>query len=93
MEGAITATDRATTGLAPARAALKNTNFVLNATRNGQTTMSGGPGAKGLGDTTLMSKYQLLTKGAATPTVSLRGAVQLPMEDQSAFFGSGSPDF
>jgi hypothetical protein len=47
----------------------------------------------GLGDTTLMSKYQLLTEGAATPAVSLRGAVKLPTGDQSAFFGSGSPDF
>jgi len=55
--------------------------------------MSGGPGAMGLGDTTLMSKYQLLTEGAATPAVSLRGAVKLPTGDQSDFFGSGSPDF
>ena len=55
--------------------------------------MSGGPGATGLGDTTLMSKYQLLTEGAATPAVSLRGAVKLPTGDQADFFGSGSPDF
>ena len=47
----------------------------------------------GLGDTTLMSKYQLLTEGAAMPAVSLRGAVKLPTGDQSDFFGSGSPDF
>jgi len=93
MNGAITAAEQATAGLAPARAALKNTNFVFNVTRNGQTIMSGGPGAMGLGDTTLMSKYQLLTEGAATPAVSLRGAVKLPTGDQSAFFGSGSPDF
>jgi hypothetical protein len=91
--GAITAVERATTGLSPPRAALKNTNFVFNVTRNGQTIMSGGPGATGLGDTTLMSKYQLLTEGAAMPAVSLRGAVKLPTGDQSAFFGSGSPDF
>ena len=93
MNGAITATERATTGLNPGRDALKNTNFVFNVTRNGQTIMSGGPGAMGLGDTTLMSKYQLLTEGAATPAVSLRGAVKLPTGDQSVFFGSGSPDF
>ena len=55
--------------------------------------MSGGPDVMGLGDTTLMGKYQLLTEGAATPAVSLRGAVKLPTGDQSAFFGSGSPDF
>lgn len=93
MNGAITATERATAGLSPARAALKNTNFVFNVTRNGQTIMSGGPGAMGLGDTTLMSKYQLLTEGTAMPAVSLRGAVKLPTGDQSDFFGSGSPDF
>jgi hypothetical protein len=93
MNGAITATERATTGLNPARAALSNTNYLFNVTRNGRTIMGGGPGAMGLGDTTLMSKYQLLTEGAAMPAVSLRGAVKLPTGDQSAFFGSGSPDF
>ena len=93
MNGAITGVERATTGLNPARDALRNTNFVFNVTRNGQTIMSGGPGAMGLGETTLMSKYQLLTEGAAMPAVSLRGAVKLPTGDQSDFFGSGSPDF
>lgn len=93
MNGAITSVERATTGENPARAALKNSNFLFNVTRNGQTIMGGGPGAMGLGDTTLMSKYQLLTEGRAMPAVSLRGAVKLPTGDQSAFFGSGSPDF
>jgi len=93
MNGAITATERATTGLNPARTAFKNSNFLFNVTRNGQTIMSGDPDVMGLGDTTMMSKYQLLTEGAATPAVSLRGAVKLPTGDQSAFFGSGSPDF
>jgi hypothetical protein len=93
MNGAITGVERATTGENPARAAFKNSNFLFNVTRNGQTIMNGGPGAMGLGDTTLMSKYQLLTEGAAMPAVSLRGAVKLPTGDQSAFFGSGSPDF
>lgn len=93
MDGAITTTERVTTGLNPARAAFKNNNFLFNTTRNGQTMMNGGPGAMGLGDTTLMSKYQLLMEGAVMPAVSLRGAVKLPTGDQSAFFGSGSPDF
>jgi hypothetical protein len=93
MNGAITATERATTGENPARTAFKNSNFLFNVSRNGQTIMNGGPGTMGLGDTTLMSKYQLLTEGAAMPAVSLRGAVKLPTGDQSAFFGSGSPDF
>ena len=93
MNGAITATERATTGENPARTAFKNNNFLFNVSRNGQTIMSGGPGAVGLGDTTLMSKYQLLTEGAAMPAVSLRGAVKLPTGSQADFFGSGSPDF
>ena len=93
MNGAITATERATTGENPARAAFKNSSFLFNVSRNGQTIMGGGPGAMGLGDTTLMSKYQLLTEGAAMPAVSLRGAVKLPTGNQADFFGSGSPDF
>jgi hypothetical protein len=93
MNGAITATERATTGENPARAAFRNSSFLFNVTRNGQTIMNGGPGAMGMGDTTLMSKYQLLIEGAVMPAVSLRGAVKLPTGDQSAFFGSGSPDF
>jgi hypothetical protein len=93
MGGAITATERATTGLNPARAALSNTNFAFNVIHSGQTVMSGGPGATGLGDTTLMSKYQLLTESATVPALSLRSAVKLPTGDQSEFFGSGSPDF
>ncbi len=93
MNGAITAVERATTGLNPAQAAFSNTNFLFNVTRNRQTIMGGGPGAMGLGDATLMSKYQLLTEGAAMPAVSLRGAVKLPTGDQPGFFGSGSPDF
>lgn len=93
MNGAITAVERATTGLNPAQAAFSNTNFLFNVTRNGRTIMGGGPGAMGLGDTILMSKYQFLTEGAVMPAVSLRGAVKLPTGDQAAFFGSGSPDF
>jgi len=93
MNGAITTTERATTGLNPARDAFQNTNFLFNVTQNGQTIMSGGPGALGLGDTILMSKYQFLMEGAAMPAVSLRGAVKLPTGNQADFFGSGSPDF
>jgi hypothetical protein len=93
MNGAITGVERATTGLNPAQAALQNTSYVFNVMRNGRTIMSGGSGATGLGDTTLMSKFQLVKEGAAMPAVSLRGAVKLPTGDQSAFFGSGSPDF
>ena len=93
MDGAIKQVERVTTGLSPARAALSNTNFAFNVTHSGQTVMTGGPGASGLGDTMLVSKYQLVTETAATPAVSLRGAVKLPTGNQAEFFGSGSPDF
>jgi len=93
MDGAIKQAERVTTGLSPARAALSNTNFAFNVTHSGQTVMNGGPGATGLGDTMLVSKYQILTESASAPAVSVRGAVKLPTGDQSAFFGSGSPDF
>jgi hypothetical protein len=43
----------------------------------------------GLGDTTLMSKYQLLTEGAAMPAVSLRGAVKLPTGINRIFSEAG----
>ena len=47
----------------------------------------------GLGDTTLMGKYQLLPEGEVMPAISLRGAVKLPTGNRSTFFGSGNPDF
>lgn len=93
MDGAIKQVERLTTGLSPARAALSNANFAFNVTHSGQTVMTGGPGASGLGDTMLVSKYQLVTETAATPAVSVRGAVKLPTGNQAEFFGSGSPDF
>jgi len=93
MDGAIKQVERVTTGLSPARAALSNTNFAFNVNHSGQTVMSGPQGATGLGDTMLVSKYQLLTESASAPAVSVRGAVKLPTGDQAAFFGSGSPDF
>lgn len=49
MDGAINTAERATTGLAPMRAALRNTNCVFNVAQNGQTIMSGGPSAIWLG--------------------------------------------
>lgn len=93
MGGLITQTERLTSGLSPARAALSNTNFAFQVLHNGHTVMAGGPGASGLGDTMLITKYQFLTETASMPAVSLRGAVKLPTGNQAEFFGSGSPDF
>lgn len=93
MNGVIQATERATTGLAPARKALQNTNYAFNVTSNGRTIMNGTDGAVGLGDSTLMAKYQVVTESAVAPAISIRAAVKVPTGDASQFFGSGSPDF
>jgi len=93
MDGPIKAVERATTGIAPARDALSNTGYVFDISRGGRTIASGRKGAVGLGDSTVMSKYQLLSETAAMPTVSVRAAIKLPTGDEGQFFGSGSPDF
>lgn len=92
MEESIEAVERATTGLAPARSALSQMRYAFNISRGGNTIASGSEDAVGLGDSTVMSKYQVLSETASMPTVSVRTAVKLPTGDKSQFFGSGSPD-
>jgi hypothetical protein len=92
MDGPIQAVERATTGSAPARNALGRTGYVFNISRGGRTVASGRDGAVGLGDSTVMSKYQLLPETASMPAVSVRTALKLPTGDEGQFFGSGSPD-
>ncbi len=92
MEGIIVATERATTGLAPARNALGKSGFVYDFKRNGQTLFSGSEGDTGLGDITLSGKYRLLAEDAHLPAVSARAALKVPSGDQGRFFGSGHAD-
>lgn len=92
MEGAIEGVERATTGLSPARQALGNVNYAYTITRNGQQIVNGTKGALGLGDSTILVKYQLLNETSFMPALSLRTALKLPTGDESEFFGSGSPD-
>ncbi len=92
LEGGITATERATTGLAPARDRLLNTGFAFNMTRDGQPLFSGGESSLGLGDITLISKYQLQARSEDRPAVAVRLALKLPTGDSARFFGSGHPD-
>jgi hypothetical protein len=92
MEGSIESVERATTGLAPARKALSQLGYAFNISRGRNTIASGGEDVVGLGDSTIMSKYQLLSETASIPTLSFRTAVKLPTGDKSQFFGSGSPD-
>lgn len=92
MDKPIQMVERVTTGLSPARNALGKSGYEFNISRGGQTVASGREGAVGLGDSTVMSKYQLLQEGASTPAVSIRTALKLPTGDSGEFFGSGSPD-
>jgi len=92
MEGPIGAVERATTGWAPARRALSQSDYAFNISRGGRTVASGREGAVGLGDSTVMSKYQLRPETASMPAVSVRTALKLPTGDEGQFFGSGSPD-
>jgi hypothetical protein len=93
MEGAIESVEQATTGLAPARKALSQLGYAFNISRGGNTIASGGEDVVGLGDSTIMSKYQLLSETAWMPTLSFRAAIKVPTGDKEQFFGSGSPDF
>jgi hypothetical protein len=92
MDGAIKAVERATTGLAPDRNALGQSGYAFNISRGGRTIASGREGAVGLGDSMVMSKYQLLLETALLPALSVRTALKLPTGDEGQFFGSGSPD-
>ncbi len=93
MDGPIKAVEGATTGVAPARDALADTDYAFNISRGGRTIASGREGVVGLGDSTVMSKYQLLQEAAWMPTLSIRTALKLPTGDRGQFYGSGSPDF
>ena len=92
MDGPIRAVERATTGLSPARNALGKLGYAFDISRGGRTVASGREGAVGLGDSTVMSKYQVLPETASMPAVSVRTALKLPTGDEGQFFGSGSPD-
>lgn len=91
MDGSIEAVERATTGVSPARKEL-GSGYIFNISRGGRTIASGREGVVGLGDSTIMSKYQLLSESASMPAVSIRTALKLPTGDEGQFFGSGSPD-
>jgi hypothetical protein len=92
LEGAIVATERATTGVNAARNITKGLGYAFNVSREGRTLFEGGDGNLGLGDITLMSKYELLGRRDATPGVALRMALKLPTGDPDRTFGSGRTD-
>lgn len=93
LEGAITAVERATTGLSPARHALENEGFIFNVQKNSRTLFADGDGSVGLGDITIMGKFLLVDQGISMPAVALRWGLKVPTGEQDKFFGSGHTDF
>jgi hypothetical protein len=92
LEGGIIATERATTGVNAARHQTKGLGYAFNVSRDGRTLFEGGDGNLGLGDITLIGKYELLRRQEAMPGISLRTAVKLPTGDPDRTFGSGRTD-
>ena len=93
MDGPIKSVERLTSGVSPDRSALSHTDYAFNISRGGRVIARGRDGAVGLGDSTVISKYQVLLETASMPAVSVRTALKLPTGDEGQFFGSGSPDF
>lgn len=93
MEGMISAVERATTGWAPDRRALKGTNYAYHVTSDGRTVINARDGVVGLGDASVMGKYQVLTETDILPALSIRAAVKLPTGEEPQLLGSGSPDY
>lgn len=93
MNGMISVVERATTGLAPDRRALKDTNYAYNVMSGGRTVINARNGVVGLGDASVLAKYQVLTETNTLPTLSLRAAIKLPTGDEPHLLGSGSPDY
>jgi hypothetical protein len=92
LNGLITATERVVAQTTRTRESLRGTGFAFNVNKNGRTLFTGGDHEFGLGDMTLISKYQILRQSARAPAVSIRLAVKVPSGDDRRFFGSGHAD-
>jgi hypothetical protein len=79
MEEPILGVERGTTGISPARKALRETAYAFNVTNGGRTLFQGG-------------KYQLLKETSTLPALSFRVGVKAPTGDTDQVFGSGHPD-
>lgn len=92
LNGAITTTERATTGLAGPRKDLQNLGYAYTVNLNGRSAFHGGQDQVGLGDMSLMGKYQFVQQTERLPAVSFRWALKAPTGNADHVFGSGNPD-
>lgn len=92
MEEPILGVERGTTGISPARKALRETAYAFNVTNGGRTLFQGAKGATGLGDISFYGKYQLLKETSTLPALSFRVGVKAPTGDTEQIFGSGHLD-
>ncbi|MCW5799015.1 MAG: hypothetical protein LZF60_310216 [Nitrospira sp.] len=92
MEEPILGVERGTTGISPARKALRETAYAFNISNGGRTMFQGANGATGLGDISFYGKYQLLKETSTLPALSFRVGVKAPTGDADQVFGSGHPD-
>lgn len=92
MEEPILGVERGTTGISPARKALRETAYAFNINNGGGTLFQGAKGATGLGDISFYGKYQLLKETSTLPALSVRVGVKAPTGDTDQVFGSGHPD-
>lgn len=92
MEEPIIGVERGTTGISPARKALRETAYAFNIANGGRTLFHGTKGATGLGDISFYGKYQLLKETSTLPALSFRVGVKAPTGDTDQIFGSGHPD-
>lgn len=92
MEEPILGVERGTTGISPARKALRETAYAFNISNGGRTLFQGAKGATGLGDISFYGKYQLLKETSTLPALSVRVGVKAPTGDTDQVFGSGHPD-
>ncbi|MDR4473938.1 MAG: DUF3187 family protein [Nitrospira sp.] len=92
MEEPILGVERGTTGISPARKALRETAYAFNITNGGRTLFQGAKGATGLGDISFYGKYQLLKETSTLPALSFRVGVKAPTGETDQVFGSGHPD-
>jgi hypothetical protein len=92
MESPILGVENATTGVAPARKALRDTGYAFNIANRDRTLFQGSEGATGLGDVSLFGKFLAFRETSSLPALAIRVAVKAPTGDTGQVFGSGHPD-